>query len=154
MSQICTTSEQSERLLALGLKKETADMSIGHTGLLYPYPHREEEDRVFIPAWSLHRLIEMMPMTLVEDRVYHERWDLNISHIAVIYRNQDKEDEWIGECMGRRMYNNIIDCIEWLIKEGYFNKEYLVDLTGTDSHQDMVDSFRYAFEVFKKEDRL
>ena len=25
-SQICTTREQSERLLALGLKKETADM--------------------------------------------------------------------------------------------------------------------------------
>ena len=47
-SQVCTTREQSERLLALGLKKETADM-LGHTGLLYPYPHREE-DRVFIPA--------------------------------------------------------------------------------------------------------
>lgn len=27
-SQICTTKEQSERLLALGLKRETADMSI------------------------------------------------------------------------------------------------------------------------------
>lgn len=27
-SQICTTREQSERLLALGLKQETADMSI------------------------------------------------------------------------------------------------------------------------------
>ncbi len=26
-SQICTTREQSERLLSLGLKKETADMS-------------------------------------------------------------------------------------------------------------------------------
>jgi hypothetical protein len=23
------------------------------------------------------------------------------------------------------LYDNIIDCIEWLIKEGYFNKEYL-----------------------------
>ena len=27
-SQICTTKEQSERLLALGLKKETADMGL------------------------------------------------------------------------------------------------------------------------------
>ena len=24
------------------------------------------------------------------------------------------------------LFDNIIDCIEWLIKEGYFNKEYLV----------------------------
>jgi hypothetical protein len=23
------------------------------------------------------------------------------------------------------LYDNIIDCIEWLIKEGYFNKLYL-----------------------------
>ena len=23
------------------------------------------------------------------------------------------------------LYDNIIDCIEWLIKEGYFNMEYL-----------------------------
>lgn len=78
------------------------------------------------PAWSLHRLIEMMPMSLAEDKRYHEYWDLNVTPIAVIYRNQDEEDKWIGECMGRGMYNNIIDCIEWLIKEGYFNKEYLV----------------------------
>ena len=27
-SQICTTRDQSERLLALGLKKETADMAL------------------------------------------------------------------------------------------------------------------------------
>ena len=47
------------------------------------------------------------------------------------------------------IYDNIIDCIEWLIKKGYFNKEYLVCLTGTDSHQDMVDAFKYAFEVMK-----
>ena len=25
------------------------------------------------------------------------------------------------------LYDNIIDCIEWLIKEGYFNKEYLCE---------------------------
>ena len=26
---------------------------------------------------------------------------------------------------GKGTYNNLIDCIEWLIKVGYFNKEYL-----------------------------
>ena len=131
-SQICTTREQSERLLSLGLKKETADMChmpfrIKVDGEPLDYtehcslPHGKD-----IPAWSLHRLIEMMPMSLAEDKVYHEYWNLNVTPIAVIYRNQDKEDEWIGECMGRGLYNNLIDCIEWLIKEGYFNKEYLV----------------------------
>ena len=129
-SQICTTREQSERLLSLGLKKETADCCHRNNSLdgkpyttaLFVGKHSSD-----IPAWSLHRLIEMMPMTLIEDRVYHERWDLNITPIWVIYRNQDTADDWIGECMGQGMYNNIIDCIKWQIKEGYFNKEYLVD---------------------------
>ena len=26
---------------------------------------------------------------------------------------------------GYNHYDSLIDCIEWLIKEGYFNKEYL-----------------------------
>lgn len=90
------------------------------------YKDWEDWQKYGIPAWSLHRLIEMMPITLIEDKVYHERWDLNVTPTAVIYRNQDQPDEWIGECLGQGMYNNIIDCIEWLIKEGYFNKEYLV----------------------------
>ncbi len=81
-SQICTTREQSERLLSLGLKKETADMSIGHTGLLYPYPHREE-DRVFIPAWSLHRLIEMVAGGSEEQMIFlPDPYDELIEEIA------------------------------------------------------------------------
>ena len=56
-SQICTTEEQSEKLLALGLKKETADM---HYSLLEnklnTYP---PECYLDTPAWSLHRLMEI-----------------------------------------------------------------------------------------------
>ena len=59
-SQICTTREQSERLLQLGLKKETADMMWERMGndRVYDYylkvgtPHYNCD----IPAWSLHRL--------------------------------------------------------------------------------------------------
>ena len=63
-SQICTTREQSERLLALGLKKETADFPVwGTEGLLYM-------------GWSLHRLIEMLALVPYEiypkDNVYNE----------------------------------------------------------------------------------
>ena len=57
-SQICTSKEQSERLLALGLKKETADMvhqPIGTTPFNVWDKHEIEDD--FYPAWSLHRLI-------------------------------------------------------------------------------------------------
>lgn len=51
-SQICTTREQSERLLALGLKKETADMYLQSVlndewspfvPIAFPYSDRPEE---------------------------------------------------------------------------------------------------------------
>ena len=66
-SQICTTKEQSERLLAFGLKKETADMCI-RIDLANPIaiPYNEVDEfyyKVVIPAWSLHRLIEMYEET-------------------------------------------------------------------------------------------
>ena len=64
-SQICTTREQSERLLSLGIKKETADM-------LYKYIPQWDDYVVVvhdwinyapetgcIPAWSLCRLLEL-----------------------------------------------------------------------------------------------
>ena len=41
-SQICTTIEQSERLLALGLKKKTADMTLQTTlDVRYTIPFQE-----------------------------------------------------------------------------------------------------------------
>ena len=105
-SQMCTTVAQSERLLALGLKKETADMCWQKTtlnGEAITYPSQDVWLNGSIitnnhfPAWSLHRLIIL------------------IGNIACdwIFRNDD-------------CYTNAINCIEWLIKEGYFNKEYLV----------------------------
>ena len=74
-SQICTTEEQSKRLLALGLKAETADMSyqihyFDLDGILLESIHSLEPDPPlnndrFIPAWSLHRLIEMYEKTCI-----------------------------------------------------------------------------------------
>ena len=78
-SSVCTSREQSERLLALGLKKETADICLQSTlndvwspyiPIAMPYSKVEALDLskdVFriIPAWSLGRLIEMMPKTII-----------------------------------------------------------------------------------------
>ena len=93
-------------------------------------------------------MIEMMPRTI---KANDDLFFLLVSKEDVFYDNT--EGTAYSSFINRNgLYYNIILCIEWLIKEGYFNKEYLVDLTGTDSHQDMVDSFRYAFEALKKED--
>ena len=101
-SQICTTREQSERLLALGLKKETADMGMYYSELrgcdVVFENERNEFDEDDIPAWSLHRL-----------------WELdNINYIQL-----DNKEEIA------KLYDCVIDNIEAQIKEGNFNKEYL-----------------------------
>ena len=125
-SQICTTREQSERLLALGLKKETADcyywqetepmygeaVGIWHLETLDSKDNQEhfeyldnnfgvcladDEEHYFIPAWSLGRLLEIMRM--------------KASSQVVPLDNT---------------FDRLIDGIETRIKGGYFNKEYLV----------------------------
>lgn len=117
-SQICTTREQSERLLSLGLKNETADMWRGFlVGGETLVPTEEVDLYNFYveptPAWSLGRLLAL---------VNGEDWRAEIT----------LKDERYGIHYGYESYwyDNIFDAvIAWIeddIKEEYFNKEYLV----------------------------
>lgn len=125
-SQPCTSIEQSERLLALGLKKETADMCHRTNGMGIYFittidPLCNPND---IPAWSLGRLIkDLMPqsighleLAIGSDYVgYYE--ECHSSAIGMYWEYAEETPD---------MFNNIISTIEWLIKKGYFPKEYLV----------------------------
>jgi hypothetical protein len=120
-SAICTSRSQSERLLALGLKPETADMS--SDGWNDPVVSRGMEwskeiiESGRLPAWSLHRLLYLLPRCV-------ESYRLAISESHIEYRTSydDVTIWWRG---GGNIYDMIVETIEWLIKEGYFNKEYL-----------------------------
>ena len=117
-SAICTSRSQSERLLALGLKKETADMS--HTAIVVNHKVEYRIDcstakSIDIPAWSLHRLVSMIEEDFQSDGRF----------FCLPMFGFDKSDN---------LYDNIIDAYDWLIKEGYFNKEYLVNQTEIEEH--------------------
>jgi len=128
-SQICTTREQSERLLALGLKKETADMCHRTNGMgiyfitaLNPLDNPND-----IPAWSLHRLWELLGKIKKyegEDELLYPR--ISLEEDDVIFKSP--KSIWVRRnfCSPKGVYENIINCLEEAIKEGYFNKEYLV----------------------------
>lgn len=121
-SQIATTTEQSERLIALGLKKETADMvhrSIGITPFNV-WDKQEIEDN-FYPAWSLHRLIEMMPFDVIPEGGFDNCFTL----IKNYPKGYSVEYDGFSYYHKENIYDTIIEGIEHLIKEGYFNKEYL-----------------------------
>lgn len=65
-SQICTTKEQSKRLLVLGLKKETADMKLipySSESISIDYNDGNFLDDELYPAWSLHRLMDIGNIT-------------------------------------------------------------------------------------------
>ena len=123
-SQICTSREQGERLLSLGLKPETADCALFLNGnnefeQLSKFGNWEKYADM-LPAWSLHRLIEMMPKSI---HFKNEDWYKIIYNNSVCY--QRGQFSICRSCKGD-LYEDIANCIEWLIKEGYFNREYLV----------------------------
>lgn len=145
-SQICTTREQSERLLALGLKKETADMTIhiknddGWYVTAEPFYEWEddmntipslEETEPILPAWSLGRLIEMLPSPIPISEylpTFHHYAYLNLSNDSVGYcwENYDGVGRALVGFSGKGFSTAVVDATEWLIKEGHFNKKYLV----------------------------
>lgn len=134
-SQICTTKEQSQRLLELGLKPETADMVYTDANLPYKKDefqlickeysqlHKEVNYEIspftFIPAWSLHRLIEIVNLKI------QFRLKEKTTVIYGISHSQPFQSFSGFGIDGKSYYNSVINAIEWLIKEGYFNKEYL-----------------------------
>jgi hypothetical protein len=140
-SQICTTKEQSERLLALGLKKETADMtrtSVNEFAYDLPYiasrhfliTYKGIKFANIEPAWSLHRLIEMMPCGFQDEHYRNFVLKVNSKDISYVYSYVD--DEGYGQSdsidvddIYHNLYDGIIAHIKWLIKKGLFNKEYL-----------------------------
>lgn len=104
-SQICTTKEQSQRLLDLGLKPETADciwcevMTLTKGNPIQWHllaEHINKHDDKHIPAWSLHRLIEILDSPLMEFNT-----------------------------LSYNPYEEIIYNISECIKNGYISKEYL-----------------------------
>ena len=126
-SQICTTKEQSERLLELGLKPETADMvyqAIGVTPFKKWKEHKIEEN--FFPAWSLHRLIELCPESINIDGYVDTTYWFKMYKLdnKIIYEND--YDRWIYLGDGDNLFDSIIDCIEWVINNKHFNMNYLI----------------------------
>ena len=134
-SQICTTREQSEMLLALGLKKETADMchqvltlNGEPVAIISPdvWTGEQEISDSHYPAWSLHRLVEMVPHTIWHTE-YEDRPRLKHTFWFSKYAPSYDSTEDIDFRANQDLYNNMIDCIEWLINEGHFSKEYMED---------------------------
>ena len=100
-SRVCTDINQSKKLLELGVKPETADMKHIPYSIYAVQKHYDDgfgfEDKCYLPAWSLHRLVEL------------------ISNSSVLCLRP----------LYRITYDFLIMQIETYIKNGSFNEEYL-----------------------------
>lgn len=130
-SQICTTKEQSERLLALGLKKETADMVIRPDNTLivvnensFIYHNLENAiQKGFCPAWSLHRLKCLIPSKAPYGVGYLTVEIINENaYIVLVIENVEQR---VLKYTKGNLYDNLISCINFFVRESLFNKEYL-----------------------------
>ena len=129
-SQICTSKSQSETLLKLGLKKETADCYLieydkekykviaeSWLDLIADEKYYSQYKDVCFPAWSLHRLIEMMPKNIAID-----------GDTAYPLQIQKRSDgKWcVGyqgwyDCVGD-LYDSVIWIYQLLISEDYLDE--------------------------------
>ena len=132
-SQICTTREQSEHLLSLRLKKETADYALlpltdKVTSVLVKPSTNDIKNT--IPAWSLGRLLEMLPspIPISEDLpTFHHYAYLDLSKVSAHYywEDYDGAERALASFCGNGFFAAVVDATEWLIKGGNFPKEYL-----------------------------
>lgn len=141
-SQICTTVEQSKRLLGLGLKPGTADMTWKFSYLLKGVPQYDclaesTWDKVTMKRYEQHCFYMNLHAhwkrpdgtQMSSEEVYAEitkkdipAWSLHrllclygLEYTIMEVFNKDGET-----------YDNLISMIEEAIKEGKLNKEYLV----------------------------
>lgn len=128
-SQIATTRKQSKQLIEMGISLETADCHIemAPSGMDYTYITQNYHclSSNAIPAWSLIRLIELISKLLEPTNrpnanleIYSDRKYWFVTYKELGYNVEHKE-------MKRDLVDAVISTIDWLIREKYFNKEYL-----------------------------
>lgn len=135
-----TNKEQSERLISLGIKPETADFvlvkwecesySIKMAG------DESEDEEVIRRCWTFSKLLGMMPeeiyrvVTSPGGRFEEEVWyDRSICGTSVEYSSQVSEGKYtLISSQEEDIFTNLINIIEWLIKSEELNQEYLIIL--------------------------
>ena len=125
MKPICTSVEQSKKLIELGLDIETSDMywDFQETGYILiadelGYYHNDSE----IPAWSLAALFELLPKEI-------EFYSDECEFIPLLSRYYDDKSKFIcnydnGACEHWYIEDSPVDAVYnmlvWTIENGYF----------------------------------
>lgn len=127
MNKICTTIEQSQKLIELGIDVNTADMMWDDWSLIdegwklsIGYHPEIEKDygRKCYPAWSLSALIDALPLGVdihnISDghKIYYYV-EIYTKEIYMKLKHTGKEEI----CLSTERYENLVDaCYETILK--------------------------------------
>lgn len=145
MNQICTNKSQSSRLVEAGVRPETADFYLLMITETDDWSRENVQELIIeswmnkpglldmdgrYPAWSLSKLIEMLPATISQrNRPYlsleitkdHEYWFIQYTELGYDCKH---------EVMRENILDAVVNMIEWLIKEGYLDNKHLAVKCG------------------------
>lgn len=150
MNQICTNKEQSSRLLEAGVRPDTADCYLQRITETDDWSSNNVQDMIIeswmdkpglldmvgrYPAWSLSKLIDMMPPAIDSLGTLYLCAGLNAKKYNAdnkVKVHQYSIEYGIGRASHR--YDDpieaLIETIEWLIKEGHLDNKYLAVKCG------------------------
>lgn len=141
-SQIGTNINQSRKLLELGLKPGTADMYLEksktpeygeyhlHTICECIDPEHwfsVRMNRDITPAWSLDRLLELIPKSIKQRHRPNADFDMHSDGQYWFVSYEELGYDMKYQEMDLRSFDAVIRMIECLIKNNHLNKEYLKD---------------------------
>jgi len=131
MTQICTTVEQSKKLLEAGLNPETADMIYNpvmdidngncagflETPEYIPFKEIKEHRELYMPAWSLTSLLHKLP--------FPELWQEMLAGMLVWKCKLTffEDDVTYTSEIHTTEIEAVLDCVLWTLKNK--NKNYV-----------------------------
>lgn len=105
MTKICTTIEQSKKLIELGLSRETSDMFYWCGTDLRIGGYKAQDKDTDISAWSLSALLELMPP------IYYLKPMIDLEGNSIYYSGHD-----VPCTEGSTLMDAAFEMICWLLK--------------------------------------
>ena len=103
MNNICTSLEQSKKLMELGIDRKSSDMYYWCGSDLRIGGHKAQDEELDIPAWSLSALLELIPDKI---SINNESYYLSFTKKSVEFRGTIT---WDGQKTKSFEMDNILD---------------------------------------------